>query len=73
MVSFDIKPLFTSILLTEALNLRPQNLDKYQTHIWNFIKISFFNLLKITVFESFDGNFYQQCDGVATFVHFVSS
>ena len=73
MVSFDIKPLFTSILLTEVLNLRPQNLDKYQTHIWNFIKISFFNLLKITVFESFDGNFYQQCDGVATFVHFVSS
>ena len=72
MGSFDIKPLFTNIRLTETLNLCPQNLDKYQTHIWNFTKISFFNLLKITVFESFDGNFYQQCDDVATFIHFVS-
>ena len=68
MASFDIKSLFTNILLTETLNLCVQNLYGNQTHVGNLTKRSFYSLLKITMFESFfifDGKFYEQCDGVA--------
>ena len=54
--------------LTETLNLCVQNLYRNQTHVSNLTKSSFYNLLKITMFESFfifDENFYEQCDTVA--------
>ena len=66
--SFDIKSLFTNIPLTETLNLGVQNLYRNQAHVSNLTKSSVYNLLKITMFESFfifDGKFYEQCDGVA--------
>ena len=71
MASFDIKSLFTNIPLSEILNLYGHNLYRNQTvikHVGNLTKISFYSLLKITMFESFfifDGKFYQQCDDVA--------
>ena len=68
MASFDIKSLFTNIALTETLNLCVQNLYRSETHVSKLTKISFYKLLKITMFESFfifDGNFYEQCYGVA--------
>ena len=42
MASFNIKSLFTNILLTETLNLCVQNLYKNQTHINNLTKSSFY-------------------------------
>ena len=45
-----------------------QNLYRNQTHVNNLTKISFYKLLKITMFESFfvfDGKFYEQCNGIA--------
>ena len=68
MASFDIKSLFTNILLTETLSLCVQNLYKNQAHVNNLTKTSFYRLLKITMSESFfifDGKFFEQCDGVA--------
>ena len=53
MASFDIKSLFTNVPLTKTLNLWIQNLYRNQTHIDNLTKSSFYNLLKITMFESF--------------------
>ena len=67
MASFDIKTLFTNILLTETLNLCVQNLYRNQTHVVNLTKSSSYNLLITTMFESFfifDEKFYEQCDGV---------
>ena len=67
MASFDIKTLFTNILLTETLNLCVQNLYRNQTHVVNLTKSSSYNLLITTMFESFfifDEKFYEQRDGV---------
>ena len=68
MASFDTKSLFTNILLTKTSNFCMQNLYRNQTHVNNLTKISFYKLLKITMFESFfvfDGKFYEQCNGIA--------
>ena len=68
MASFYIMSFFTNIPLTETLNLCVQNLYRNQTHVGNLTQSSFYNLLKITMFESFfifDGKFNEQCDGVA--------
>ena len=68
MATFDIKSLFTEILLTETLNFCVQNLYRTQTHVGNLTKGLFCGLLKTTIFESFfifDGKYYEQCDGVA--------
>ena len=68
MATFDIKSLFTEILLTETLNFCVQNLYRTQTHVGNLTKGFFCGLLKTTIFESFfifDGKYYEQCDGVA--------
>ena len=68
MASFEIKSLFTNIPLTETLKHCVQNLYRNQIHVGNLTKNSFYNLLKITMFESFfifDGKFYEQFDGVA--------
>ena len=68
MANFDIKSLFTNIPLTETLNLCVENLYRNQTHVGNLTKNSFYSLLRINIFESFfifDGNVYEQCDGVA--------
>ena len=67
-ISFDMKLLFTNIPLTKTLNLCLQNFYKNQTHVNNLVKISFYKLLKITMFEPFfifDGKVYKQCDVVA--------
>ena len=53
MLSFDIKALFTNILLTGTLNICVQNFYRNQTHVGNLTKISFYSLFKITIFESF--------------------
>ena len=68
MASFDIKSLFTNLPLTETLNLCAQNLYRNQIHFVKLTKSPFYNLLKISKFESFfifDGKFYEQCYGVA--------
>ena len=68
MASFDIKSLFTKMLLTDTLNLCVQNIYRNQPDVENLIKSFFYNLQKITMFESifiFDGKFYEQCDDVA--------
>ena len=68
MASFDTKSLFTNILLTKTSNFCMQNLYRNQTHVNTLTKISFYKLLKITMFESFfvfDGKFYEQCNGIA--------
>ena len=70
MASFDIKPLFTNMPLTETLNLFLQNLYQNQTQFGNLSKSSFYSLLKITMSEKYlilDGKFYEQCDSVAMF------
>ena len=54
--------------ITETLNLWIQNLYRNQAHVNNLTKSSFYELLKITMFESFfifDGKLYEQCGGVA--------
>ena len=59
---------FINIPLTETLNLWVLNFYKNQTHVGTLTQSSFYNLLKIIMFESifiFDGKFYEQCDGVA--------
>ena len=48
MSNFGIKALFINILLTGTLNLY-----RNQTHVGNLTKILFYNLFKITMFESF--------------------
>ena len=53
MASFDTKSLFTSIPLTEMLNLCVQNLYRNQTYVGNLTKSSLYSLLKIAVFEPF--------------------
>ena len=53
MASFDTKSLFTSIPLTEMLNLCVQNLHRNQTYVGNLTKSSLYSLLKIAVFEPF--------------------
>ena len=68
MASFDIKSLFINIPLTETLKHCVQNLHRNQIHVGNLTKTSFYNLLKITMLESFfifDVKFYEQFDGVA--------
>ena len=68
MASFDIKSFFTNISLNETLNICVQNLYKNKAHIKNLTKSSFYNLLKIAMFESFfifNGKFYEKCNGVA--------
>ena len=68
MASFDIKSFLTNISLNETLNICVQNLYKNTAHIKNLTKSSFYNLLKIAMFESFfkfNGKFYGKCDGVA--------
>ena len=68
MASFVIKSLFTNIPLTETLNLCIQNRYRNQAHVNNLTKSSFYKLLKITMiqlFFTFNGKFYEQCDGVA--------
>ena len=72
MASFDIKSFFTNIPLTKMLNSCVQNLYTNQTHVGNLTQSSFYNLLKITMFELFfifDGKFNEQCDGVAMGSH----
>ena len=49
MAIFDMKSYFTTIPLTEALNLCKQNLYIYQLHVDN---LKLYNLLKIEMFES---------------------
>ena len=53
---------------SRSVNLCVQNLYRNQTHVGNWIKNSFYSLLKIAIFESFiifDGKFHEQYDGVA--------
>ena len=52
MASFIIKSLFTNIPLTDLLNLCVQHLHGNQAHVSNLTKSSFYNLIKITMFES---------------------
>ena len=68
MASFDKATLRQHILLTETLNLCVQNLYRNQSHVGNLTKSSVYNLLKISLFESFfifDEKMYKQCDSVA--------
>ena len=68
MASFDIESLFTNIPLQETIDLCVENLFKYRTHVHNFSKDSFRELLSRTMSESlilFDQEFYRQHDGVA--------
>ena len=68
MASFDITSLLTNMLVTDTLNLWVQNLYRNQPDVGNLNKSSFYNLPKITMFESifiFDGKFYEQSDDVA--------
>ena len=70
MASFDIKPLFTNMPLTETINLFLQNLYQNQTQVGNLSKSSFYSLLKITMSEKYlilDGTFYEQCDSVGMY------
>ena len=65
---FVIKSLFTNIPLTDTLNQNVykmfiQNVYKNQTHVSYLTKNSFYNLFKITKFESFFifvGKFYEK-------------
>ena len=47
MVSFDIKPLFTHIPLTETLKLCVRDLYRNQTPVDSLTKSSFYSLLRI--------------------------
>ena len=68
MGSFDIKSFLMNIPLTDTLNLCIKNIHRNQTHTGNLTKSSFYNLLKMTMFQSFfifNGKLYEQCDGIA--------
>ena len=68
MASFDVKSLFTNILLLETIGLCDENLYRNHKHIDNLSKGSFRRLLEMTMYESFfifDQKYYKQCDGVA--------
>ena len=57
MASFDVKSIFTNILLPGTIGLCHENLYRNHTHI--------VNLSKGSTFFIFDQKFYKQCDGVA--------
>ena len=68
MASFDIKSLFTNILLTETIGLCIEDLYRNQTHIDSLSKSSFQKLLEMIMYESFfifDQKYYKQCNGFA--------
>ena len=59
--SFDIKSLFSNIPITETLNVYVQN--NYRNQTWQFrnlTKSSFYDLLKITMLETFF-RFHGEC------------
>ena len=67
-VGFDMKSLFTNVILIETLNPCVQSLYRNQTHVGNLNKSSFYSLLKVTMFELFlifDLQFYEHFDGAA--------
>ena len=67
MASFNTREPFTHIPPTETLNVCVLNLYRNQTHAHKLTKSSFYNLLKITMFESFftfDRKSYEQWDSV---------
>ena len=53
MASFNTRELFTNVPPTESLNFCVLNLYRNQTHAHKLTKSLFYNLLKITMFESF--------------------
>ena len=53
MASFDVKSLFTNILLLETIGLCDENLYRNHKHIDNLSKGSFRRLLEMTMYESF--------------------
>ena len=68
MASFDVKSLFTNIVITETIGFCFENLYKIQTNIDSISKSFFHRLLQIKFFESyfiFNQNDHKQCDGVA--------
>ena len=68
MASFDRESLFTNIPLQETIDLCVGNLFKDRTHVDNFSKDSFCELLTRTMSEFlflFDQKFYKHHDGVA--------
>ena len=68
MASFQIESLFTNIPLQETIGLCIENLFKDKTHVDNFSKDSFRELLTTTMPESlilFYQEFYKQYHGVA--------
>lgn len=64
MASFEIKVTFHQYT---SSNFCVQNVYRNQTYVGNLTKSSFYNLFRITMFESFlifDWKFYERCDGV---------
>ena len=52
MASFDVKSLFTYILVTETIGLCAENLYRNQTHIDSLSKSSFHSLLGIGIINN---------------------
>ena len=68
MASFDVKSLFTNIVIIETIDFCVENFYKIQANIDSISKSFFRRLSQIKFFESyfiFNQNYIKQCDGVA--------